>query len=419
MHSFSLLPATAAFSLVLTTHTVAGDKAISSTAPEPAAPSVNFLTGEGVSLGGVLFPHLHVNAAYGKLGAEGLEAGHHDPAMDGWNLQSIEPGLSFQAGKYVEGFTTYALSYDREESKWDGEFEEYFLGLKNLPGGFSLRGGLFLNRFGLHNARHLHAWEFIDNNLVNGRFLGDDGLATTGGEITWTIPVSWASAVSFSAGDARTEDEPHEEEEGAEEPLYEAEGAAFAGTLYNVNWTNQWNTDDFHSYRAGLSGAWGDNVWGRTSYVLGLHAEYEWRQNGMERGGRYLRWRTEAMTRRADVMSGHLPGEEPEEEEAGEDELPVAGQLSEWGLNSAVTYGMPTRFAGPLEASLRADYVSGIAEANLEERFRLSPSLRLYISEARTAFVGAQYNWDRRSGENDAHSCWVSMGFNWGGKEVR
>ena len=190
----------------------AGESAAAAAASEP-----NWLTGEGVSLGGILFPHFHFQSVYGGTTADELpEIGHHDPRMDGWTIQGFEFGMSARVNEYLEGFGTYHLYYDAESDEWADHFEEWFGKIKNLPGGFELRGGRYLNRFGFHNSTHLHGWDFVDSSLVNGRFLGDDGLYTIGGEVSWKLPVSWTSMLSVSVGVPPAAEEHHHEEEGVE-----------------------------------------------------------------------------------------------------------------------------------------------------------------------------------------------------------
>ena len=159
----------------------------------------DWLTGSNISLGNVLFPHVHFQSVYGGTSAEELpEIGHHDPRMDEWTVQGFEFGMSGRFGEYFEGFSTLHVFYDRESESWGNEFEEWFGRIKNLPGDIELRGGRYLNRFGIHNSQHQHGWDFVDTTLVNGRFLGDDGLYTIGGEVDWKLPVAWNSHRSVS-----------------------------------------------------------------------------------------------------------------------------------------------------------------------------------------------------------------------------
>lgn len=389
---------------------------VSSPAPAPT-PSANWLTGDGVSLGGVLFPHIHFHSAIGDSSVDpaSLTVGHHDPDREGITVQNIEFGTSARLGKHFEAFGTYAAKIDFNDD-WAGEFEEWFGKLKDLPGGLEVRGGRYYNRFGLHNTYHPHGFEWADQYLVSGRFLGDDGLRTIGGEVTWTLPTPWTSVLSTSVGEApELEEHSHGAEE--EEHEFEAEGASFSDLIVAANWTNQFDHDDFHQMRAGLSGAWGDNVWGKTTQIYGAHFEYQWRENGYEKGGSWFRWRTEAMIRNFKGISGHLPGEEEEEHEEGEEheEAPHTGSFDEFGIYSDVRYG----WANNLEVGLRGEYVSGIRSAGLDERYRISPGVTYYLNSARTIMFRVQYNYDHSNDFGDAHSVWGQFGFNWGGGEVR
>lgn len=385
--------------------------------PSPSGKEPNWLTGENVSLGGVLFPHVHFDAIFGDSTADPstLVIGHHDPDREGWTISNIEFGASLRTGEYFEAFGTYAAKIDLDD-QWQGEYEEWFGKLKNLPGGFELRGGRYYNRFGLHNTYHPHGFDWSDQYLVSGRFLGEDALTSIGGEVTWTLPVSWTSLINVSVGVApELEEEKHAEP--AVEPLFEAEGATFDDVITAVNWTNLYNYNDFHQFRAGLSGAWGENLWGKTTQVYGAHFEYQWRENGFEAGGSYFRWRTEAMIRSFDAVSGHLPGEEAPEEEKHEDheEKPRDGSLDEFGMYTSLLYGLHNG----LEFGLRGEYVSGIAEAGLDERFRVSPGVTYYVNQARTLKLRLQYNYDHSNSFGNEHSVWAQVGFNWGGAEVR
>jgi len=394
------------------------DSTSPSTSIDPKGPG--WLTGERVNFGGILFPHLHAAAVYGGTTIkDGHEAatGHHDPITDGWTIQGFEAGATGRFGNYLETFGVAHLSQDAESGDWDLEAEEYFAKLKNLPGGLELRGGRYLNRLGFHNSQHQHAWDWSDNYLVSGRFLGDDGLYSMGGELSWTLPLDslqWESVVSVSVGDAQPEAHEHGEEPDPE-PRYEAAGAAWQSTLTAINWTSVYNYNDFHQWRFGISGVFGENAWNRDSNVYGAHAGYQWRQNGLEPGGRYFRWSNEAMLRHIDALSGPLPGE-PTDANAAK---PRAGSFHEWGCYSQVIYGLPTGLAGPLEMGLRMDYVQGVQSAGLPERLRLSPSVRLFANTQRTASLAVHYNMDDIADRGTEHSLWLSIALNWGGPEVR
>ena len=373
---------------------------------------------DDLSIGGILFPHLHVFSAYGYSTAErgALAVNDHDPQREA-TLQGLEPGLSLRAGK-LQGFVNATGITDT-----DGEFsftlEEGFLKLVDLPFGLQIRGGQYLNRFGFHNSVHNHGWMYVDQNLVNGRFLNEGELITQGGEISWNVPLSamQASVLSASVGRVRTHGHGHDEEEHGEEAEFEAEGANFSDTIVTAAWVNQYDIDDMNRITGIVSGAWGDNEFGRTSQVYGLGLEYLWRENGYGPGGNSLRWRNELMYRHFGAVSGHL--EEEEEEHHGEDEhdeeAPHRASFDEFGLYSSLIYGIDDR----VEAGLRAGWVSGISEAGLDDRVRLSPMLTWYANPSRTVQARLQYNWDHSDEFGSEHSIWFQLGLNFGGAHVR
>ena len=386
---------------------MAGDAPVVAQTTPASAPAkeVDWFTGNDVSLGGVLFPHLHVLSVYGDTTADELpEIGHHDPRMDGWTLQAIEAGLSGRFNSYLEAFGAMHLYYDRESEEWGREFEEWFGKIKSLPGGFELRGGKYLNRIGFQNQVHEHGWDFIGMPLVNGIFLGDDGLRTLGGEVDWKLPVSWESRLSVSLGTmpaADAEAHEHEHEEGSEHE-FEAAGALFDSAFVTANWTNQRDYNDFHQFRGGVSGAWGDNGWGLPTKFYGVHGEYLWRENGYEKGGDSFRWRTEAMWRFFDALS---------EEAASRRQA----SFDEVGVCTSLLYG----FDSGLQVGVRGEYVSGIAEAGIDQRFRVSPVVSYFFNANRTFYLRAQYDYDRGDDLGEEHSVWLQIGYNWGGPEVR
>ena len=365
----------------------------SAQSPKPAPQSADWTTGDGVSLGGILFPHFHFVSTYGHSSGDQstLRVAGEDPQRNGWSIQGFEFGTSARITPWLEAFGTLHLSYSSEDQAWEHEFEEWFGKIKDIPGGFEIRGGKYLNRFGFQNSVHNHGWDYVDQYLVNGRFLGDDGLATIGGEVTWKLPVSWTSLLSVSVG---VPPESIDAAEASDGGGINPDRARFRDTFVVANWTNNADYNDFHQFRFGLSGAWGKNDFDTTTQIYGTHLEYQWRQNGYEAGGKYLRWRNEAMLRSFGA-TGH--------------------DYREFGMYSAIAYGLDCG----VEFGLRGDFVSGIADAGLDRRFRVSPSVTYFINKKRTFYVRTQYNYDNSSTFGNEHSVWLQFGLNWGGAEVR
>ncbi len=401
--------------------------------PEWVAPSV--------TLGPLDFtPSVHFNGAIGDSSGdpEELAVGHHDPTREDGTVQGLEAGLSLRAGP-VEGYVVHNFSYGAEE-EWGNKWEEAFLKLKDIPGGFEVRGGRMLSRFGRHNAKHLHAWDFVDMPLVWGSFLGDDGLITDGGDITWlkrgigtaygiTAGYGEAQAHAHDHGDEGQHEEEHEEGEHHEEAHEEdhqhhhGHGVSFSDGVGSGRAFAQFRRDDFNAFEAGASLALGDDENGRRLTVFGADVSYTWRENGLEPGGRALTWLTEVLVRNVDDGDEEHPHDEHEEhghhdehEEHGHhDEHEPLNGGSEWGLYSQVVYTQNRH----LDAGVRIGYVDGDDALAGSNRLRVSPAITTYLDPFRRVMLRLQYNYDSVQDMDNEHSVWLQAGLSWGGPEVR
>ncbi|MGA1193126.1 MAG: hypothetical protein ACO3ZG_01950 [Kiritimatiellia bacterium] len=378
---------------------------------------------------GPLTPSVHFNGAIGSSSADHaqyLAVGHHDPTREDGSVQGLELGASLRLGQ-LEGFATYVFVYGDEED-WEEEWEEAFLKLRDLPGGFEVRGGRMLGRFGPLNATHLHAWNFVDMPLALGRFLGEHGLWYEGGDITW-IKQGLANTYGLTVGygDAvlahhEGEDE-HEVEDGhaamedhaGEEEHHHEHGMAFGDSVTSARFFAQLRNDDFLMLEPGLSLAVGDAEDGRQMVVFGLDFTYTWRENGLEPGGRSLIWKTELLYR--DIDDAEAQHEEEEEHDHAEvlhdDEMMPGG--GEFGFYSDLIYTLNERF----DAGVRFSYVEGNEDLETEERYRISPAITAYLDPYRRATLRVQYNYDDLGYAEDEHAIWAQLGLHWGGGEVR
>lgn len=351
-----------------------------------------------------LEPTLHMRLAHGEttLGGDAVSFGGHDPDDDGFNFQGFEVGANIYLGEYVTGFTTVNV-FKNDGEDFEAEFEEGFLKLQNLPGGFELRGGRMLARFGDQNARHLHAWDFADAQIGNVRYLGDDGFAYEGAELTWLAPTPFQSALSLGLGSAVVHDheEEHEEEEfgGGHDHDEEAEMARPESNIVVARYQAKFGPNDFNQFQAGASYLTGDNGFGMKTDIYGADFTYTWRENGLEAGGTQLRWRSEWIER--DVAN------------------------DEGGFrDSAFATALIWEFLESWELGLRYEYVEGVEDPELAERQRISPSLtkRFQLADDLNALVRLQYNFDdiTHDGHKDSEdSLWLQFGFDWGPSEVR
>jgi len=377
------------------------------------------------NIGGILFPNLHLHGVGGFTSgdAEELASGGHDPQREAFSAQAIEPGLSLRT-EYLEGFANY-LFYQDADGDWDGELEEAFGKITRIPGGFELKGGQFLSRFGALNNQHLHAWDFVDSEIVLSRFLGEDGLLLRGGELSW-MP-SFASGPAFTAvlslgfGNARShdhshghgghDDHGHEEDDDDEDDdhghgggRFDGEESALEDDIWTVRAMGRYRLDDFRSVTAGLSWAGGTNGFGRDTHVIGLDAEYLWRENGLETGGRAFRWRNELLWREAEAYDVHDEEDGPEIHR---------GTFREWGFYTHAIYTWHDR----LDTGLRLGWVEGIDEFGQDERFRVSPVVSWWFDDARRIGLRAQYNYDAIASHRDEHSLWLQLNIALGSDE--
>lgn len=405
------------------------------TQPAPAAPgdavpaSTAWEEFNGWSIGDVLFPNVHLHGIGGWSSGEPgeLATGGHDPRREDPSAQAIEPGISLRT-KYVEGFAN-GIFFQDEDGDWDSELEEAFGKITNLPGGFEIKGGQFLSRFGIQNSTHLHAWDFVDAETVNTRFLGEHGLLLRGAEVSWTLPLGmdpgFVTIASVGYGEARPDKHDHSHGGEEHEARFEGEDAALDQNIWTARLMGRYRASDFHQFTGGVSWASGDNRFGRSTDVAGIDLEYLWRENGLEAGGRALRWRNELLWRRAKAFSAgehdhegehgdHHEEEENDHHGEGEhgDEA-VSGTYEEMGVYSTLVYTWHPR----LDTGLRLGWVEGIRDFGQQERLRVSPNVSWWFDDARRVGARVQYNYDRISGDGDAHSVWFQLNIALGSSE--
>jgi hypothetical protein len=161
--------------------------------------------------------------------------------------------------------------------------------------------------------------------------------------------------------------------------------------------------------------------------VYGAHFEYVWRPAGAAEAdsccakdrAEFFRWRTEVLARHFGAVSeGEEEVGEPidgdgaeEAEEESSTSNVLRDEFSDAGFYTTLSYGFPK---GYVQAHLRAEYVSGVGEAGLSERWRVSPVITWRPSERLPVHFKFQYNYDHLSDLGDEHSFWAQLSFTWG-----
>ncbi|MCP5536915.1 MAG: hypothetical protein H7A51_11880 [Akkermansiaceae bacterium] len=335
-------------------------------------------------------PRAHLRAVLGDTDLEdaGLAHGGHDPVHSGFSVPSLSLGADILYGEHIAGFTEGIISWNDVDG-WDAELEEFYARFLNLPGGFEMKAGRLLATVGTQNNIHNHAWKFVDANLGNVRFLGDDGLVIEGVEITWMAPSHWNDRLTLSFGNAVSHD--HEEAEhagGAHDHSEEAGQALWDRNVLSVHYQAIVWPSDTCQFIYGASYLQGENFMAKTGRLFGVDLTYTWLQD--EDHGKQFTWRNEAMLRRI-----------------GTDE----GKFEELAVTSAALYKLNPKW----EIGLRYDYLEGVDDPELPERHRVSPSLACYFSLGKIESVARlQYNFDHSDERGGDHSVWLQFGFEWG-----
>ncbi|MDF1630500.1 MAG: hypothetical protein P1U78_11955 [Alcanivoracaceae bacterium] len=115
----------------------------------------------------------------------GGHAGHeHGGLGQGFNLRELELTMSGSVDSYFDAYVTLAVS------DGEAEIEEAWFQTRSLPAGLTLKGGKFLSAIGYHNEKHLHSWDFTDQNLAYMSLFGDHGLSDAGVQLSWLAPSS-------------------------------------------------------------------------------------------------------------------------------------------------------------------------------------------------------------------------------------
>ncbi|MGB0291420.1 MAG: hypothetical protein ACPGIA_02465, partial [Luteolibacter sp.] len=247
--------------------------------------------------------------------------------------------------------------------------------MHNLPGGFEIRGGQFLNRFGFQNAVHNHAWDFSNQHLCNGAILQEGELSTIGAEITWRLPTEFPMALSIYAGDAPE----HEEEDhggGGAPPRFEGHEGELDEDIIGLHFLATHNISDYHQLAATLSVTHGQNHFETDTTIVGAGLQYQWRENGLEAGGRAIILRGELVYRTFEAINENDPADIDDIEQIGSYFSQIYQHNTNW------------TFAN------RFGYVSGRDDAELTERFRMSQAVTWFANEQQTFFSRLQLDND-------------------------
>src|SRR5205809_1468177 len=316
-----------------------------------------------------------------------IEVGDHDPQQRGFNARNIELAFDGAVDPYFEGFANIVFKLDND-NETEVEVEEAFMQTTSLPFNLQLKGGQFFAAFGRLNPTHPHTWDFADTPLVNGLFLGPDGLRGVGAQGSWTLPLPWYSQLIFASQNGRGSTgfsfrNPGEDGMFFDRITTDREARGLQDFIWIPRFENSFSLSDTQTVLAGVSGALGSNETGANSrtQICGADLLYKWKSSHAEGGFPFMKWQTEFMYRR--FQAGH----------GADDSFPVAETFHDWGLYSQVLW----RFKKGWVAGIRGDYVHMqdsmfTDDLDRQSRWRLSANLTWYPTEF--SKIRLQYNQD-------------------------
>jgi hypothetical protein len=316
-----------------------------------------------------------------------IEVGDHDPQQRGFNARNIELAFDGAVDPYFEGFANIVFKLDND-NQTDVEVEEAFMQTTSLPFNLQLKGGQFFAAFGRLNPTHPHTWDFADTPLVNGLFLGPDGLRGVGAQGSWTLPLPWYSQLIFASQNGRGSTgfsfrNPGDNGMFFDRITTDREARGLQDFVWIPRFENSFNLSDTQTVLAGVSGAFGSNETGANSrtQIYGADLLYKWKSSHAEGGFPFVKWQTEFMYRRFQAGRG------------ADDSFPVAETFHDWGLYSQVLWGFKKGWV----AGVRGDYVDMqdskfTDDLDRQSRWRLSANLTWYPTEF--SKIRLQYNQD-------------------------
>jgi len=364
-----------------------------------AAPETISSTGAGASLtqpitigGGrnymnISFDGLFALAYSSARDLNNIEVGDHDPQQRGFNARNTELAFDGAVDPYFEGFANIVFKLDNDNAT-EVEVEEAFMQTTSLPFNLQLKAGQFFAAFGRLNPTHPHTWDFADTPLVNGLFLGPDGLRGVGAQTSWTLPLPWYSQLIFASQNGRGSTgfsfrNPGDDGMFFDRITTDREARGLQDFVWMPRWENSVDLSPTQVVLAGVSGAFGSNETGANSrtQIYGADLLYKWKSSHAEGGFPFVKWQTEAMYRRFEAGQG------------ANESFPVAETFHDWGMYSQVLWGFKKGWV----AGIRGDYVDMqdskfTDDLDRQSRWRISANLTWYPTEF--SKIRLQYNQD-------------------------
>lgn len=363
---------------------------------------------------------------------QNLQGGAHDPRKRGFTLQQVELSMIGAIDPYLTGEAHIIYAVDPLEGETIVELEEAFATTTSLPWGLQVEVGFFFTEFGRINPVHPHAWDWLDQPVINTRVFGGDGMRQAGVRLGWLTPLPWFSEAHFGVQNANGEtmasfianEEVFEERAIGGRPFTEPEVRSLEDLVYLARWVNAWDLNEQWSLALGGSALYGPNATGGDgeTWVYGADLLVKWVPRQNQRGWPFLLWQSEFIRRDYDAAAAVHVGPDGADGTLDDVLLP-SDTLGDWGFYTQLLYGFTPGWAAGLRyeyATASGDsvdetgaFVSHNDDPFRDDRHRISPLIIWQPSHF--SRVRLQYNYDQAAHLNhEAHSVWFGVEFLFG-----
>ena len=370
-------------------------------APVIAAPPVSILgptgSGSGFNIGAdILFSG--GGSSVGDDEIAGLNAGGHDPKVNGFTFQNFELVVGGVVDPYFDAQANLIFLIN-PAGETVVELEEAFATTRGLPGGFQIKAGQYFTEFGRQNPQHPHVWSFTEQPVIMSRLFGPDNLRSQGARVAWLSPLPWFSEFTFGVQNASGETvtsflaSPGASVGGA--LFLDRQSRNFSDLLYSGRWLNGFDVTDGTSINWGISGLYGPNATGAdtNTTILGTDLYLKWQPARTVRGFPFVSWQSEVMWRKFEAV---FPDGS-------------AQDLTDWGFYSQGLWGFEPGWI----AGLRVGHANanGIARTDplRDTRWRVSPNLTWYPTEFSRLRLQYNRDWAEFLADGSADSVWLQL----------
>jgi len=344
-----------------------------------------------------------------------LQAGGHDAKQRGISVPNVELIFMGVVDPYVSA-EVRIVTFISPEGETEVELEAAFVRTTYLPLVGVLQAGQFLTKFGQTNGVHPHAWQWLDQPVINSRVFGPDGMRGTGVNAAVDFSHGWDSTALVTVQNARGETMSSFAGEVGESvagrPLQDIEMHGVGDLVTTLGWHHLYKPRETYAIRAGMDASMGPNASGNDlqTLIYGAHLAVRWGGDVHDTTGK-ITWSLEATNR--DYQVGAYTDDPDGIPSTGDETDYAAGTLHDWGWLSELSYGVVPAWLIGLRYEMAMGSGESVGGRNndpmRDDRWRLSPLITWMPSEFTR--VRLQYNLDHAAHLDDhlAHTVWLGV----------